>query len=250
MATTRECQSRPANNLNLINSVINCKKQGCVDHPHPNRIKDVSNRSYKKQKAVKGLSNQLIATFNMKKCFSCTTATSPPTSPEFKATTTSFSTKLRNVSAPFTGSKVRATVRCFRCRRPRCFYSPKPLSSREKKILEDSIDKRVFSCGSSIISPTNFLNEKLSWKTCLTCDDAVETAFYYSNLCLENVCHNCGETGEHVSVGIEHSSSFRLILPVCRQCEMLGIEPKMLMPLSLPNDHKSDEAASSLSSCL
>ena len=143
---------------------------------------------------------------------------------------------------------MRATVRCFRCHRPRCLYSPKPLSSKEQILLDFSIDQRVFTCGSPVVSPTNFLVGRVFWKTCLTCNDAVETSFYSSCFRLENVCHHCGDTGEHVSVGMEHSNSFRLILSVCKQCGMFGIRAKMLMPLSLPNSRRIDDNTSSSSS--
>ena len=165
----------------------------------------------------------------------------PPTSPESEPAASAFATQRRQVSAPFTGDKVRSIVRCFRCHRPRCLYSPKVLSWREKTLLEDYVEKVVFSCGSPVVSPTNFLNDRVFWKTSLSCDDAVETAFYASNLYIENTCHHCGETGEHVSVGLEHSNAFRLVLPVCKQCQIFGIEPKMLMPLSQPNSHKTDD---------
>lgn len=184
----------------------------------------------------------------MAKCFSWTTTSSPPTSPGFEPRASPFSRQRRTLSAPFTGDKVRATICCFRCHRPRCLYSSKPLSSKEQTLLDYSIEQRVFTCGSSVVSPTNILVDRVFWKTCLTCNDAVETSFYSSCLCLENVCHHCGETEEHVSVGTEHSNSFRLILPVCKQCGMFGIRAKMLMPLSLPNSRRIDDDTSSLSS--
>ena len=181
------------------------------------------------------------------KCPSCTAPSSPPTSPELQASSSSLSTWRPNVSAPFTGNRVCATVRCFRCQKPRCLYSPRQLSSRESQLLENSIEQKVFTCGSTILSPTAFLNDRVSLKTSLTCDDPVETAFYASKVCLWNVCYHCGKTTEHVSVEMEEPKSFIFILPVCKQCEMLGVEPKMLMPLSQPKNLVNDEDTSSLS---
>ena len=186
----------------------------------------------------------------MKKCLSCTTSTSPPLSP-YQASTSSLPARRRNVSAPFTGNRVCATVCCFRCHKPRCLYSPRQLSSRESRLLNDSIEQSVFTCGSAILSPTDLLSDRVSLKIPLTCDDPVETAVYTSKTGLNNVCHHCGKNEAHADAGTEQSKSqksFILILPVCKECEMFGVEPRMLIPLSLPKRWAKDEDSSSLSS--
>ncbi len=66
---------------------------------------------------------------------------------------------------------------------------------------------------------------------------------------LGDVCHHCGKTpGKDASVEMEHPKYFIFILPVCEQSEMFGVEPKKLMPLSVPKSWPKGEDASSLSS--
>ena len=174
-----------------------------------------------------------------------------PSIKSLQASTSLLSERRPNVCAPFTGNRVCAIAHCFRCQKPRCLYSPRQLSSRENRLLEDCIDQKLFTCGSAILSPTAILNERVSLKMPLTCDDPVETAVYTCKMGFGNVCHHCGKNEAHADVGMEQSKtqkSFIFILPACEECEMLGVEPKMLMPLSLPKSWIKDEDSSSLSS--
>lgn len=129
----------------------------------------------------------------------------------------SLSPARRLVVPAYTGRKVCAVIKCFRCQKIRCVYSNKPLSSKLKTLLFESIEKRTFSCGSSLFEPGHPLDHKIYTKG-LSCSDKIERAFYCSHLASQNICHDCGGQISKEDVNVR-SNRLGLELPYCISCK-------------------------------
>lgn len=171
----------------------------------------------------------------MTTCFSCTSVPSPQSLSEFDFGSFSSAPNrpTRVVFAPFTGDRVRSVVYCFRCRKPRCIYAQKQLSTRERILLEEITANSMFSCGSPLLPPIHLLGERISMRLFGSCDDPIELAFYSSHLvdslC---ICCHCGSS-EVKNVQREADSTRRqcVTLPLCEQCKLFGRQARSLLPV-------------------
>ncbi len=81
-------------------------------------------------------------------------------------------------------AKVRATIVCIECKKPRCVYSAGTLTIEEKKFLKQVIanQNQAYSCGCELFPPGSPFHSTIVCRQALSCSDPME-AQYYSTLC-------------------------------------------------------------------
>ncbi|XP_046341796.2 uncharacterized protein LOC124122725 [Haliotis rufescens] len=128
-----------------------------------------------------------------------------------------------------TANKVRESVTCVECRKPRCVYSDTRLSCKDKTALIRMREGRSYTCGSPLFPPASPYFETLVVKESLRCSSTMETTYYASNTCsLPSVCFHCGiarsEDFADDSVIHELQAMYSTVKPICRSCKQSGKE--------------------------
>ena len=100
--------------------------------------------------------------------------------------------------------KVRAIVKCFHCRKPRCIFSAKKdttydaaTKSLQQKL--ESIDFR-YSCGDLFFDDYHPIGQVITQRQELNCESKAERAYYNHikrALKVKDVCIHCGEEGSN-----------------------------------------------------
>jgi len=129
--------------------------------------------------------------------------------------------KSRFLAPSFSGQRVYGIARCFRCQKPRCLYSSKPLTSHNSNLLHDLLSNSVFACSSALLPPGHPL-EKTVYTKNLDCTKAIETEYYHSCFAVPDTCSECGGKIEQVNEKKKHKRSNSYpSLPVCKTCQYM-----------------------------
>ena len=131
-------------------------------------------------------------------------------------------------SSMFTAQRVRSTVECTECCKPRCLFSKTSLSAGEREQLEKEMEQLEYSCGSPILEPDSSLSNKVFVRLALKCSDHVEFSYYSSKLNVHGICCYCGS--DDASKPQEMICKFSTVLPICEDCrkckEVIARMPK------------------------
>ena len=131
-------------------------------------------------------------------------------------------------------SKVRATIECYNCGRPRCIFATEQPRAKEFKQLDAYCETSFFVCGTSIFHPDddNEVHQSLAStfynREALGCRSLMELDYFnYGGLRgraeFEHVCSRCGQVSEE-SPFIDSSklsaseTKGKLALPLCTDC--------------------------------
>ena len=82
----------------------------------------------------------------------------------------------------FTAQRVRGTVVCSECSKPRCFYSRVAISLPQLQQLTQELEHFEYSCGSPLLPTDSNLHGTVFVRINLTCSDHVEFCYYSSKL--------------------------------------------------------------------
>lgn len=128
--------------------------------------------------------------------------------------------KGRSLVPAYSGNKVCGITRCFRCQKPRCLYSSKPLTSVKGSLLEEILTTTVYGCGSALLPPGHSLEGNVYTKS-LDCSMPVENEFYHSLFVKEGTCSVCGGKNGEIVKKVLKGTKIDLKLPVCKKCQMI-----------------------------
>ena len=117
-------------------------------------------------------------------------------------------------SSMFTAQRVRLTVNCSECGKPRCLYSRTALSTGDQDRLKMELEQFEYSCGSPVLPPESKLHGTVFVKLAINCSDHVEFAYYSAKLNLHGVCCHCG--AEDASKPQALLAKYFVVLPICR----------------------------------
>jgi hypothetical protein len=89
--------------------------------------------------------------------------------------------------------RVRLTVACGDCNKPRCIFSAKRLTATQNQQLERLLDDLQFTCGSPLVPEGHELWGVVYSNEKLLCAADVCTAYYesFERLALKEVCMHC-----------------------------------------------------------
>ena len=137
-------------------------------------------------------------------------------------------------------AKVRGTIVCSECYKPRCIYSKARLSKSESVKLLQVQDSRLYTCGSSLFVSGSSLADSVVVKEALTCNSPMESQYYSAVLVkFELVCYYCGLGGEGSLVEDEEivalKKSYAFVAPICFLCRSDGKTPFCKMPCNVAN---------------
>lgn len=128
-------------------------------------------------------------------------------------------------------AKVRDTIPCSQCLRPRCIYSMAKIS---KKSVQSSIKRRVeensYCCGEALFPEGHELRKSVVVRQELDCAINMESCYYSAaTVTLPAVCCYCGSSsgspiyqGEGVA---DLKRKFSKVRPICTLCFTQGKEP-------------------------
>ena len=88
-----------------------------------------------------------------------------------------------------TAQRVRSTIQCAECSKPRCPYSHLALSRGEEEHLAELKAAGMYTCGSPLCSDDHPLKSKVFVRIGLRCNDHIEVQLYSSNLPCSLCCH-------------------------------------------------------------
>jgi len=129
--------------------------------------------------------------------------------------------KERGLLVPsFSGQKVCGVARCFRCQKPRCLYSSKPLTSNNNNLLHERLATTVYACTSALLPPGHSLEKTIYTKN-LDCTLPVETDYYHSSFAVQTTCSKCGGNGGELPRKNPGKTRLRPQLPICKKCQLL-----------------------------
>ena len=112
-------------------------------------------------------------------------------------------------------TRVRTTVTCCECFKPRCVYSRYTLTSAQLEEISCLECETWYTCGSPL-SPSD--DPSFVVREGITCSSPVEFA-YYSSKRFKNVCAHCGN---ECSVDTTLKDQYQTVLPLCSNCESNG----------------------------
>lgn len=103
----------------------------------------------------------------------------------------------KNNKALLNNSMVRCVISCQECCKPRCVCAVKELDMHAKKMISDTADSKVYTCGSFLFPPASMCNSIIIVQQCLTCQDPVEAQYYSSTIgAFSQVCYHRGAPKE------------------------------------------------------
>ena len=122
--------------------------------------------------------------------------------------------------------KVRGTIKCGECLKPRCIYSNAKLTRQEELELVTVKESNVYTCGASL-----FPREScgIVVREALVCTSLIESQYYSATLVhFPPVCYYCG-LGEESLVDSEEiqelKQMYAIVLPICFVCLSDGKKP-------------------------
>ena len=125
-------------------------------------------------------------------------------------------------------AKVRGTIICSECYKPRCIYSKARLSQSESTILLQIKDSRCCICGSAIFASGSALADTVIFKEQFSNGKSAVLVKF------EPVCYYCCLGGEGSLVEDEEISTLRksyaFVAPICFLCRSDGKRPLCKLP--------------------
>lgn len=118
--------------------------------------------------------------------------------------------------AVLVAAKVRTTVTCTGCDKPRCVYSQSAITLHQIGQIHDIAEDIFYVCGSPL-SPNP--NCPYVIRRALTCEFPVEVQFYSSKK-FSSICSYC--CSKDCYVVQELKEQHQTVLPICRECEKAG----------------------------
>ena len=135
-------------------------------------------------------------------------------------------------SSNYTAAKVRSTVKCLACDKPRCVYSEKMSTYKENKsIVTLAAEVNFYVCGSPLIPDSHPLAKDVYVRTSLSCDSPIERAYYSSSKTMKfpAICAHCGN--KDCAIPQHLSEKFKVVLPICDLCTSKKLAPITYTPI-------------------
>ena len=126
--------------------------------------------------------------------------------------------------------KVRGTIKCIDCEKPRCIYSATSLSTSESAAIQVLRDEDMYVCGARLFPESHSLYEKVIVRTTLSCEMLVETTYFgATTVKLKDVCNHCGGSSGAPLVDddafMELKKQYARVRSYCTMCKRMGKEP-------------------------
>ena len=135
--------------------------------------------------------------------------------------------------------KVRGTIKCGECLKPRCIYSNAKLTRREELELVTVKESNVYTCGASL-----FPREScgIVVREALVCTSPTESQNYSATLVhFPPVCYYCGLGEESLvdSEEIQLKQMYAIVHPICFVCLSDGKKPFCRKPPNVAKKQKT-----------
>jgi hypothetical protein len=118
--------------------------------------------------------------------------------------------------------KVRATITCHSCSKPRVLYSEKSLTRAQLVALEAYKAETLFSCdGGALFEEGHPLLGVVFAQMGVGCDTFVETQ-YYSSKKFDDVCVRCGSGADLAEAPETALAKYTSVRPLCQSCLEAG----------------------------
>ena len=133
--------------------------------------------------------------------------------------------------------KVRATIACGECSKPRCIYSPSKLSPNQLKEIEDIKASKLYTCGSALLPPDSAYANNIIVREAIVCSSYLEPQYYSSTLVhFPPICYYCG-LGEDSLVNDDElkelKEMYAVVYPICFICQSNDKWPHCKQPSNL-----------------
>ena len=132
----------------------------------------------------------------------------------------------------FYSSKVRGTLHCQECFKPRCVYSARKLGRDERVLIERVDEEKTYSCGSALFH--SILVDTVVVRQNIGCTNPIETEYYSATfVSFPPVCYYCGAAEESL---VEDDNTrqlkqeYAIVRPLCFLCKSEGKTPFVRMP--------------------
>ena len=136
----------------------------------------------------------------------------------------------QNNKSLLTSPKVRGTLTCSTCHKPRCFYSNSSLTYREKIAVQMIRETEVYVCGGSLFPSGHEMYKSIVTRESLTCDNAIENAYYgATTIKMVDICNHCGGVSGSPLLNDdsirELKRKYTRVRPICASCKLIGKVP-------------------------
>ena len=132
---------------------------------------------------------------------------------------------------PFTlkAERVRKTIECTECDRPRCVYSEQKLTPGQHSELDQAHEDYPYVCGGPLLPADHPLFAIVVAEHGITCSSTVSANYFSANICLPNCCYICGsQTG--LADASHLAGLFQKVHQVCQPCARAGHRPRTRGP--------------------
>ncbi len=101
-------------------------------------------------------------------------------------------------------AKVRKVIVCGECQKPRCVYAGTRLTREQDVLLQEVVESKVYTCGSTLFYPNTPFDDTIVVKENISCADPMEASYYSAALVkFPPVCYYCGkDEGGLVTEGV------------------------------------------------
>ena len=126
--------------------------------------------------------------------------------------------------------KVRNTIKCVDCQKPRCIYAGKALSPSQATALQHIKEAEMYKCGSVLFPPTHGLHGLVIVRTTLACEMPVESNYFgATSVKFPDLCNHCGGVSGAPLMNDDNFKElikqFQRVRSYCEFCKRSGKEP-------------------------
>lgn len=138
-----------------------------------------------------------------------------------------------------TGQNVRDTVNCKSCSKPRCIYTSRALSDREKEELKNVKRNYDYVCGCLITPEVSYLSGEVFTRLEMHCNTPVAWEYYSATKIplKKDVCSHCSRPGAIVDK--ETKKAYKTVLPICETCKVEGKKTIARGPIKTAKGNKA-----------
>lgn len=120
-------------------------------------------------------------------------------------------------------AKVRSSISCVECGKPRCIYTPKSLTPAQESQLQQLKDELWYVCGDPLDENSPFVARRA-----ISCSTVIEPNYYSAPCYLPPVCCQCGNDDDLLGDFSEYmqqmSEQWSVVRPLCQDCHARGKE--------------------------
>ena len=144
-------------------------------------------------------------------------------------------------SAIMNSNKVRCSIPCSECHKPRCVYSSSKLTKDQLESVAEVEASQEYVCGAALFDGGD-LAGKAVVRQSLSCQSPVEVAYFSAKIAFPSCCFHCGDTANLLDDEDEYIAGMKrkysVVRPLCSTCHGKGMDASVRSGIKTGGDKK------------